>query len=159
MAEEKMMRLSQVARILNVGTSTIVDYLSAEGFKVESNPNTKLDASQITSLAKEYGADKLMNSGGRQKTAAEPEPEKKEVKQSNEDEVLYFRTPAAPVAEKKEEKPVEENNIPIEAKLPGIKVVGKIGPRWPQARGDSQTRPGGQGRTRGPSARGRVPQA
>ncbi len=130
MAEEKMMRLSQVARILNVGTSTIVDYLSAEGFKVESNPNTKLDASQLSSLAKEYGADKLMNSGGRQKSAAEPEPEKKEVKQSNEDEVLYFRTPPAAVAEKKEEKPVEkpveEKNFPIEAKLPGIKVVGKI---------------------------------
>lgn len=124
-----MMRLSQVARILNVGTSTIVDYLSAEGFKVESNPNTKLDAAQINSLAKEYGADKL-NSGGRQKSAAEPEPEKKEVKQSVEDEVLYFRTPPAPVTEKKEEKPVEkpieEKNIPIEARLPGIKVVGKI---------------------------------
>ena len=130
MAEEKMMRLSQVARILNVGTATIVDYLSAEGFKVESNPNTKLDSAQINSLAKEYGADKLMNSGGRQKPAAEPEPEKKEEKQNNEEEVLYFRTPPAPVVENKEEKPaekpIEEKNIPIEAKLPGIKVVGKI---------------------------------
>lgn len=130
MAEEKIMRLSQVARILNVGTSTIVDYLSAEGFKVESNPNTKLDAAQINSLAKEYGADKL-NSGGRQKQAAELESEKKEAKQNSEDEVLYFRTPAPPVvAEKKEEKPVEktgeERKIPIEARLPGIKVVGKI---------------------------------
>ncbi len=127
-----MMRLSQVARILNVGTSTIVDHLSAEGFKVESNPNTKLDAAQIDSLAKEYGSDKLKNSGGRQKPAAtaEIELENKEA-ESTEGEVLYFRTPPAPVAEKKEEKsaPVEkpaEENMPIEAKLPGIKVVGKI---------------------------------
>ena len=29
MAEDKMMRLSQVARILNVGITTIVDHLSA----------------------------------------------------------------------------------------------------------------------------------
>ncbi len=127
-----MMRLSQVARILNVGTSTIVDYLSTEGFKVESNPNTKLNAAQIDSLAKEYDLDKLKNSGGRNKPAAEPEPEKQEDEQpSDVDEVLYFRTPPAPVAEKKEEKPseekpVEENRMPAEAKLPGIKVVGKI---------------------------------
>ncbi|MFB9294142.1 translation initiation factor IF-2 [Persicitalea jodogahamensis] len=134
MAEEKMMRLSQVARILNVGTSTIVDYLSTKGFKVDSSPNTKLNAAQIDSLAKEYDSDKLRDSGGRQKPAAEPEPEKKEAKQeSGVDEVLYFRTPpSSPVeAEKKEEKPAEkpieeEKNLPIEAKLPGIKVVGKI---------------------------------
>ena len=128
-----MMRLSQVARILNVGTSTIVDYLSAEGFKVDSSPNTKLNAAQINSLAKEYDSDQLRNSGGRQKPATEPEPEKKETKQeSGVDEVLYFRTPpASPAAEKKEEKPAEkpiaeDKNLPTEARLPGIKVVGKI---------------------------------
>ena len=36
-------RLSKVARELNVGISTIVDFLNNEGKEVSSNPNTKID--------------------------------------------------------------------------------------------------------------------
>ena len=35
-------RLSKVARELNVGISTIVDFLNNEGKEVSSNPNTKI---------------------------------------------------------------------------------------------------------------------
>ena len=124
-----MMRLNQVARILNVATSTVVDYLTSEGFKVDSSPNTKLNAAQLDSLAKEYDTDEL-SSRARKKPASTPEAEEEQPK-SAADEPLYFRTPPAPVAEKKAEAPApkvaeEENNALIEAKLPGIKVVGKI---------------------------------
>jgi translation initiation factor IF-2 len=54
MAEEKMMRLSQVARQLNVGTSTILDALSQRGFKVENSPNAKITSEQFDILAKEF---------------------------------------------------------------------------------------------------------
>jgi translation initiation factor IF-2 len=54
MSEEKMVRLSQVARKLNVGRSTIVDFLSAKGFEVDSSPNSKIDNEQYDLLAKEY---------------------------------------------------------------------------------------------------------
>lgn len=37
MAEDKMMRLSLVAKQINVGISTIVQYLSAKGHKVDNN--------------------------------------------------------------------------------------------------------------------------
>jgi len=56
MSEQKMMRLSQVARKLNVGRSTIVDYLSDKGFEVDSSPNSKISGEQFAMLAKEFAA-------------------------------------------------------------------------------------------------------
>lgn len=54
MAEEKMMRLSQVARKLNVGTSTIIDHLSAKGYEIDNNPNAKITMDMYSILSKEY---------------------------------------------------------------------------------------------------------
>ena len=48
------MRLSQVARQLNVGTSTILDVLGRRGFKVENSPNSKITGEQFEVLAKEF---------------------------------------------------------------------------------------------------------
>jgi translation initiation factor IF-2 len=56
MAEEKMMRLSQVARKLNVGTSTIIDHLSAKGYEIDNNPNAKITEDMFSILSKEYEA-------------------------------------------------------------------------------------------------------
>ena len=56
MAEEKMMRLSQVARKLNVGTSTIADHLADKGFKIENKPNTKITMEQFAMLSKEFAS-------------------------------------------------------------------------------------------------------
>ncbi len=56
MAEEKTMRLSQVARKLNVGRNTILDFLVAKGFEVDTNPNAKISPEQYTMLSKEYAA-------------------------------------------------------------------------------------------------------
>ncbi len=56
MSEQKMMRLSQVARKLNVGRSTIVDFLSDKGFEVDSSPNSKISGEQYAMLAKEFAA-------------------------------------------------------------------------------------------------------
>jgi translation initiation factor IF-2 len=52
MAEEKMMRLSQVARQLNVGAATIQAVLGAKGYKVENSPNAKISSEQFDILAK-----------------------------------------------------------------------------------------------------------
>jgi translation initiation factor IF-2 len=122
MAEDKMMRLSQVARILNVGISTIVDHLSANGFKVETSPNTKINADQINSLAKEFKSDTLLGAV----KPAEPVVEKPEEKvKSDFDEILYFR--ASPKLEDKPaDKPVESTSISSGTRLPSIKIVGKI---------------------------------
>ncbi|MGG7663469.1 translation initiation factor IF-2 [Dyadobacter sp. BHUBP1] len=131
MAEDKMMRLSQVARILNVGITTIVDHLSAKGYKVETNPNTKINADQIEFLAKDFKSNELRTSLS-QKPAAPAVEAPIEVKEdkvkSDVEGILYFRN--TPKAEEKpvvEEKPAATEPQPaFENKLPGIKVVGKI---------------------------------
>ncbi|MGV3600087.1 MAG: translation initiation factor IF-2 [Dyadobacter fermentans] len=129
MAEDKMMRLSQVARILNVGITTIVDHLSAKGYKVESNPNTKINADQIDFLAKDFKSNELRSSLT-QKPAAPaveaPVEAKDDKVKSDVEGILYFRN--TPKAEEKpvvEEKPAASEPA-FENKLPGIKVVGKI---------------------------------
>jgi translation initiation factor IF-2 len=128
MAEDKMMRLSQVARILNVGITTIVDHLSAKGYKVESNPNTKINADQIDFLAKDFKSDDLRSSLSFKPAPSETPVEIKEEKvKSDVDGILYFRNSSS----KAEEKPVAEEATPaaqpaFENRLPGIKVVGKI---------------------------------
>ncbi|SEJ72254.1 translation initiation factor IF-2 [Dyadobacter sp. SG02] len=131
MAEDKMMRLSQVARILNVGITTIVDHLSAKGYKVETNPNTKINADQIEFLAKDFKSNELRTSLT-QKPAAPPVEAPIEVKEdkvkSDVEGILYFRnTPKAEEKPVAEEKPAATEPQPaFENKLPGIKVVGKI---------------------------------
>ena len=49
-----MMRLSQVARKLNIGKKTILDFLESKGFKVEDNPNSKITPEQFQILSKEF---------------------------------------------------------------------------------------------------------
>jgi translation initiation factor IF-2 len=60
MTEDKMMRLSLVAKQIGVGTSTIVQKLSVQGHKVENNPNAKLNFEQLKIVAKEFGANDLL---------------------------------------------------------------------------------------------------
>jgi translation initiation factor IF-2 len=66
MAEEKLIRLSQAARKLNVGHNTILDFLMKKGFEVDNNPNAKLTPEQIALLSKEFASsatEKLEASG------------------------------------------------------------------------------------------------
>ncbi len=50
----KIMRLSKASREFNVGLSTIVNFLSKKGFKVDPKPNTKLTAEMTELLLSEY---------------------------------------------------------------------------------------------------------
>ncbi|WP_026260747.1 translation initiation factor IF-2 [Spirosoma luteum] len=135
MAEEKSMRLSQVAKILNQAAARVVERLSAKGFKVDSNPNTKINTEQLEVLAKEYKATELLNGTRRPEpsvaVAESPRPQE-------EDVVLYRRDDAGrPTNENKPEPtPVHIPKVdPVDAKpapqtaqtgLPGLTVVGKI---------------------------------
>ncbi len=129
------MRLSQVAKILNQAAARVVERLSAKGFKVDSNPNTKINTEQLEVLAKEYKATELLNGTRRPESpvavAEAPRPQE-------EDVVLYRRDDAGrPTSENKPEPtPVQTPKVdPVEAKpapqtaqtgLPGLTVVGKI---------------------------------
>lgn len=129
MSEEKSMRLSQAARILNRNHAAVASILAAKGYKVDNNPNTKLNAEQLEFLAREFRADALLGGGAPKKEEiTTPQPK------SDDSPVLYFRTsPAAAVSTKpampefqpeqigKEPEPNRAETSPI-----GLKIVGKI---------------------------------
>jgi translation initiation factor IF-2 len=117
MAEEKMMRLSQAARKLNVSIVTITEILSSKGQRVDNNPNAKLASDQLEILAKELNApDLLIDFAPAANSSAEPMVEPSSPK-SDDQEILYFR----------EKEAVEEpEKIKIEHSLQGTTVLGKI---------------------------------
>ncbi|HEX6224414.1 MAG TPA: translation initiation factor IF-2 [Chryseolinea sp.] len=133
MAEEKLIRLSQAARKLNVGHNTILDFLLKKGFEVENNPNAKLTPEQISLLSKEFASsatEKLEASGlsiGVKHVDTHIETEKEAAKKRVEDEEssIMIKNLGSKDLKVKEESKLEkvEREKP---KLEGIKVVGKI---------------------------------
>lgn len=128
MAEDKSMRLNQVAKILNVGLSTVVSRLSAKGFKVESNPNAKINAEQLDYLSKEFKSTEL-HQGNRKTAETVAEPTRKQ-----EDVILYRRDDTGRPVASTPQPAGDAKPAPAEAKpepasgsvLPGLKVLGKI---------------------------------
>ena len=132
------MRLNQVAKILNTGLSSVVSRLSAKGFKVENNPNAKINAEQLEVLAKEFKSTELLNGARRtEPSVAVAEPPRRQ----EEDVVMYRRDDARrPIIDTKPEAPrvetvrtdapapVNPKPVPQTAQtgLPGLKVLGKI---------------------------------
>ena len=128
MAEEKTMRLSLVAKQINVGTSTILQFLSAKGHKIDNNPNAKLNFEQLTLLAKEYGANHILESSVEApKPAPAPEPVVAAAPAPAPAPEPVVEKPS-PVAEapKAPEAPAPVVEAPIEEKAVGLKILGKI---------------------------------
>jgi len=58
MSDTKAARLSKLAKELNVGISTMVDFLKKKGFDIDPNPNTKVAPEICDILEKEYNSEK-----------------------------------------------------------------------------------------------------
>ncbi len=58
MSEVKSLRLGKVAKEFNVGISTIVEFLEGKGYKVESNPNTKIEGELLDLIESAYSSQK-----------------------------------------------------------------------------------------------------
>ena len=113
MSETQTMRLSQVARKLNVGLATIVDTLEGKGHAIDSKPNTKISAEQYNILRKEFHESALDKEEASEMTIG---------LKHKEDVVLKATEPVA------EDEPDEEEEVVKSTghRLQGIKVVGKI---------------------------------
>ncbi|HEU5147818.1 MAG TPA: translation initiation factor IF-2 [Chryseosolibacter sp.] len=134
MAEEKMIRLGQASRKLNVGHNTILEFLSKKGFTVDNNPNTKLTGEQFAMLSKEFASsasEKLEASGltigtkhVENVTTAEREKEASKKRVEEEESILIKNLGSKDLKAKEETKAEKvEREKP---KLEGIKVLGKI---------------------------------
>eukprot|EP00736_Rhodelphis_marinus_P005414 Rmarinus@m.27963 len=109
MAEGKLRRLGAVARDLNVGKTTIVEFLKDKGFD-DINPNSKLDEKQYGLLVDEFAADRKL------KMEAEA---KAEQLQARKDERIA-------AAEEQEEEKKEEVVKAAPEKVEGPKVMGSL---------------------------------
>lgn len=115
-------RLGKAASEFNVGVSTIVDFLHKKGFKIDSNPNTKLTPEMHLLLVKEYQPDKVAKDIAKSieiefqtQKVGKPEdkkPEVHEVAPVHENKELLIRgqapekeTTEKPVVKKAEPKP------------------------------------------------------
>ena len=134
MAEEKLIRLSQAARKLNVGHNTILEFLAKKGFEVENNPNAKLTPEQVNLLSKEFASsatEKLeasgLSIGAKHSENVILEKEKESAKKRIEDEessIMIKNLGSKDLKSKEEPKPEKVERE--KTKLEGIKVVGKI---------------------------------
>ena len=131
------MRLSQVARKLNIGKKTILDFLESKGFKVEDNPNSKITPEQFQILSKEFATSAMDKEEALGLTIGKKHSDNfiidseidEEERQNDEEEEILIKSITATKKqeeiEEKEEK-VEKELWDEKPKLKGIKVVGKI---------------------------------
>ncbi|MEQ8584105.1 MAG: translation initiation factor IF-2 [Marinoscillum sp.] len=141
MAEEKTYRLSQVARKLNVGRGTILDYLSGKGFEVDSSPNSKITQEQYSLLSKEFASSAMEKEEASGLTIGNKHVDNMVIKDSqdtdksegdDEEEILIKDNNAKEAPKEKEkEKPAEPeaddtDKVILRQKLEGPKVIGKI---------------------------------
>ncbi len=148
MAEDKMMRLSLVQKKLNVGISTMTEFLAAKGFEVESNPNAKITQDAYALLLKEFESSaqekkEASNLSIGKKHAEQHvviDAEKPTAKKETEDEQeILIKNNFIP--EEKEATIVVKEEVPVakeatteikeedtvgKVKLPGVTVLGKI---------------------------------
>ncbi|MFZ9027801.1 MAG: translation initiation factor IF-2 [Crocinitomicaceae bacterium] len=107
-------RLGKAAGELNVGISTLVDFLSSNGVDIDTNPNTKLTPEQYEMLRTEFAADQTLKEQSKLSSVA---TEKREtISLRNEKEAPKEE----PKKEEKKEEAVEE------APQVQVKTVGKI---------------------------------
>ena len=98
-------RLSKIAKELNVGISSLVDYLKSKGVDIESSPNTKVEENNYSILLEEFADAKLEKAKAKEVVASR---EKKPA--------VVVETP------KKEEEVIKAK--PAEMKRP--EVIGKV---------------------------------
>ena len=121
MSEGKKLRLGQVARKLNVGRNTIINYLQEKGYDIDSNPNTKIDDSLYKLLENAFE-----DSAVEKKVASN-------IKIGLEEKELIPNTVIVDNDKKDEKKQTEKNKVddkkdtsPDEKNTGGIKIIKKI---------------------------------
>ena len=102
------MRLSKVAKELNVGIANVVDHLASKGIEIDGRPNTKITPNAYEILKQEFSAD------------VEQHKRSEEVALARREEKEAIKAAATKKAQEKEEV------IKAKADFVGPKTVGKI---------------------------------
>ena len=78
-------RLGKAAGELNVGMSTIVDFLESNGVSIDASPNTKLTPEQYDMLRTEFAADQDLKEQTKRATPAREKRETISIRDKKED--------------------------------------------------------------------------
>ena len=107
-------RLNKVTRDLNVGITTVVEFLQKKGYTIEASPNAKITEEQYAVLVKEFSTDKNL------KIESEKFSQERQNKDRNKASISIEGFES-----KKEKEEVVKTVIPEEAR-PKLKQAGKI---------------------------------
>jgi translation initiation factor IF-2 len=139
MSDIKTTRLSKIARELNVGISTIVEFLHKKGVKIDSNPNEKITSEQVDLLLKEFSTDlnakkeseklNLRNKREKMETISINDVHHEAAQEvEEEDEVLVKDNRATPIHHEPEVERIAEKE-PIRLNVLGKIDVDKLSPK------------------------------
>jgi translation initiation factor IF-2 len=106
-------RLGKAAGELNVGMSTIVEYLEANGVAIDASPNTKLTPEQYEMLRTEFAADQDLKEQSKNTPVSQEKRETISLRDNKEEP-------------KVEEEPEQKEEIPTKSPEVKVQVVGKI---------------------------------
>ena len=144
---DKQIRISKVAKELNIGLSTITDHLAKKGFEVDAKPTAKITDKMYKVLLDEFEKDKNLkaksekiNIGNvRREDVSIKEAEEKKLaeKEEAQEEILIQNSApsapaipkAAPVKEELKEEPKKETPKPVEPKVEAPKAEPKEEPK------------------------------
>ena len=113
-------RLIKVSKELNVGISSLVEFLEKKGVQIKANPNTKINDEHYEMLNVEFGKDKKIR-----KTV-----EKQREKQLSKEKKETVAIEGYDIPDQKQKKSEEKESRPTtslsEENKPQVKVVGSI---------------------------------
>ena len=125
-------RLVQVAKELNVGTTTLVDHLNKSGFEVENNPRTKLTDEMFAVLSKEFqGSFAIKKEANKINIGQKPEKPKEEVVRKEAPKLSGLK-----VQGKIELDPKKSTPKPEAPKKPEVKPAEKPVAKAPEKKAD-----------------------
>lgn len=123
----KPIRLGKAASELNIGVSTLVEFLESKGIKIDSNPNTKLEEDQMSVLRAEFASDVELKEQSKSAAAGREKKETVTIKDTREVE------PVQEEIEDEEDAPINLEEIKRSVLEPAstdanpkVNIVGKI---------------------------------
>lgn len=126
-------RLIKIAKELNVGTSTIVEFLNGKGFEIDNKPTSKVSDEMYSELLKEFQGSMDVKEKADQLVIGNKPVKAAEVKETRKPVELPPLTPTKPVEiapePTQEEEAKDENLVKAKPKAedkPALKVLGKI---------------------------------
>ena len=117
-------RLNKVQKELNLGLSTIVEYLQKKGFEIKEDPNAVVPEEGYEMLMQEFSADKKARLQSDKFTQERQNKEKPKATPIVEEKSAVKAPVVKPAPVVVEEKPVVKETPKVEA--PTIKVTGRI---------------------------------